>query len=58
MSGGILGPFIDKEKAGTLSTAELLRVAAPKQSEQLRLLDELERRWLAHYCMPYFDTEH
>ena len=56
MSYGILGPYaqmIDRKEAPTLSTAELLQIVAPTKSDQMRVIDELERRWMLHYCIPW-----
>jgi hypothetical protein len=38
-------------------TAELLQIVAPTKSDQMRVIDELERRWVLHYGIPYVNTE-
>ena len=38
-------------------TAELLQIVAPTKSDQMRAIDELERRWVLHYGIPYVNTE-
>jgi hypothetical protein len=53
-SGGILGPYarpISKAEAERLSTAELLKRTTSDETEMVYLIDELERRWIAHRIM-------
>jgi hypothetical protein len=52
--GGLLGGLaekymaetIDRDTAANLSTADLLRTAAPKKTDRVRLVEDLERRCL------------
>ena len=42
-----------------LTTEQLLRMAAPSEAQRDRLIDELERRWMAHFILSAnFDTRH